>query len=474
MSTRKTILRAIGILLLAAFLFILKFSWDIGRIASGMVSHTLCTNVLMLGRSQAAVEATDLNVLQRKFATSTVNKKEKTVTATFGFGPFGNSSISVYRPGCGCGVAGDFSIDEIKQQSNLRYKELSNNTQQAWQPINDTLAGVNYAALNKIVNGAFEETATAIEDTKNTRAVLVHYKGNLIAEKYGDGFHGELPLRGMSMTKSIISALAGVLAHQGKLEVSKTTGLPAYEQATDARKDITIDQILKMTAGYDYNEAYESDPRNLLNTMLMTQGDMADFADDVPLRATPGETWDYQTVHSVLLSKIVRNHAGSFEEYMKLVHEEFFDRVGMHHSFLQADATGTFIGGAFAYASPRDWMRFGLLYLNDGLNENGERVLADGWVKYTNTPSAASLKNRGYGAQFWLNAKTNNQWIPNAPEDMFAAKGHYGQYVVIVPSMELVIVRLGQTYNTKAFDVDEFIVNILNCFMTPKSVRSKF
>ena len=463
MLTRKNLLRVIGSLFLAAFLFLLKFSWDIGHIASGMVSHTLCTNVIILGREQVDVEATDLNVLQRKFATSTINETEQTVTATFGIGPFGNSSTSVYRPGCGCGVAGDFSIEAIKQQSNLKYKELSHNTQQAWQVVNDTIAGVNYVALNKIVNGAYEETATAIEDTKNTRAVLVHYKGNLIAEKYGVGFHGDLPLRGMSMTKSIISALAGVLAQQGKLDISKTTGLPAYENAKDARKNITIDQILKMTAGYDYNEAYESDPRNLLSTMLMTQGDMADFADDVPLRATPGETWDYQTVHSVLLSKIVRNHVGDTnEDYLKLVHEDFFDRVGMHHSFLQADASGTFIGGAFAYASPRDWLRFGLLYLNDGIAENGERVLAEDWVKYTNTPSTASLKSRGYGAQFWLNAKTKNQWIPNAPEDMFAAKGHYGQYVVIVPSMELVIVRLGQTYNTKAFDVDEFIVEVLN------------
>ena len=141
MPTRKTILRAIGILLLAAFLFLLKFSWDIGRIASGLVSHTLCTNVLMLGREQVNVEATDLNVLQRKFATSTIDETEQTVTATFGFGPFGNSSTSVYRPGCGCGVAGDFSIEEIKQQSNLKYKELSHNTQQAWQ------AAVSYTHL---------------------------------------------------------------------------------------------------------------------------------------------------------------------------------------------------------------------------------------------------------------------------------------------------------------------------------------
>ncbi|MDF1868488.1 MAG: serine hydrolase, partial [Saprospiraceae bacterium] len=358
-------------------------------------------------------------------------------------------------------VVGDFSIEEIKQQSNLKYKELSENTQQTWQTVNDTIGGVNYLALNKIVNGAFEETAKTIEDTKNTRAVLVHYKGNLIAEKYGEGFHGDLPLRGMSMTKSIISALAGILVHQDKLDINQTTGLPAYENATDARKNITIDQILKMTAGYDYDEAYESDPRNLLSTMLMTQGDMADFADDVPLRATPGETWDYQTVHSVLLSKVVRNHAGSFNDYMKLVHEDFFNKVGMHHSFLQADASGTFIGGAFAYASPRDWMRFGLLYLNDGIAENGERILANDWVKYTNTPSNASLNSRAYGAQFWLNAKSKNQWIPNVPEDMFAAKGHYGQYVIIIPSMDLVIVRLGQTYNKKAFDIDKFIVEVL-------------
>jgi len=461
MPKRKTIIRVIGILLLGAFLFILKFSWDIGRIASGMVSHTLCTNVLILGRNQAEVEAADLSSIQRENASSEINHEERTVTSTFGFGPFGNSSTAVYRPGCGCGVTGDFSIEESKKWSNPKYKELSDNTQQKWQTINDTLTGIDYPALNKIVNGAFDKTIN-IEEGKNTRAVLVHYKGNLIAEKYAEGFHGDLPLRGMSMTKSVVSALAGVLAHQGKLDVSSTTGLPAYKNAKDARNKITINQILQMTAGYDYNEAYESDPRNLLSTMLMTQGDMADFADDVPLRATPGETWDYQTVHSVLLSKIVRNHAGSFDDYLKLVHEDFFDRVGMHHSFLQADASGTFTGGAFAYASPRDWMRFGLLYLNDGISKNGERILAKDWVKYTNTPSKASLKSRGYGAQFWLNAKSKNQWIPDAPEDMFAAKGHYGQYVIIIPSMDLVIIRLGQTYNKAAFDIDKFIIEVLS------------
>ena len=460
MLKRKNIFRTIGILLLITIVFILKFSWDVGRIASGMVSHTLCTNVLMLGRNQAEVEAADLSSIQRENASSEINQEAQTVTSTFGFGPFGNSSTAVYRPGCGCGVTGDFSIEETKKLSSPKYKELSDNTQQKWQNVNDTLAGINYLSLNKIVNGAFDETIN-IEEGKNTRAVLVHYKGNLVAEKYAEGFHGDLLLRGMSMTKSVVSALAGVLAHQGKLDIQQTTGLPAYENAKDARNKITINQILQMTAGYDYNEAYESDPRNLLSTMLMTQGDMADFADDVSLRATPGETWDYQTVHSVLLSKIVRNHAGSFDEYMKLVHEDFFDRVGMHHSFLQADASGTFTGGAFAYASPRDWLRFGLLYLNDGVTDNGERVLADGWVNYTNTPSTASLKSRGYGAQFWLNAKSKNQWIPNAPEDMFAAKGHYEQYVVIIPSMDLVIVRLGQTYNKKAFDIDKFIEEII-------------
>lgn len=461
MLKRKNIFRTIGILLLIAIAFILKFSWDVGRIASGMISHTLCTNVLILGRNQAEVEAADLSSIQRENASSEINQEAQTVTSTFGFGPFGNSSTSVYRPGCGCGVTGDFSIEASKKWSNLKYKELSNNTQQKWQTVNDTLTGIDYSALNKIVNGAFDETIN-IEEGKNTRAVLVHYKGHLIAEKYGEGFHGDLPLRGMSMTKSIISALAGVLVHQGKLHIHQTTDLQTYKNAKDTRNKITINQILQMTAGYDYNEAYESDPRNLLSTMLMTQGDMAGFADDVPLRATPGETWDYQTVHSVLLSKIVRNHAGSFDDYLKLVHEDFFDRVGMHHSFLQADASGTFTGGAFAYASPRDWMRFGLLYLNDGLNENGERILTEDWVKYTNTPSEASLKSRAYGAQFWLNAKSKKQWIPDAPEDMFAAKGHYGQYVVIIPSIDLAIVRLGQTYNKAAFDIDKFIVEILS------------
>ncbi len=450
-----------AIVLAIALFKALGFSQDVGKIASGMISHTLCTNVLMLNRNRADVEARDLSALQRRFASSHIDVDAQTVTSSFGLGPFGNTSTAVYRDGCGCGVTGNFEVNQIKEQSAPEYKELSIDSIEHWPSVNRAIDGVNFEKLNSVVNNAFTESSTVNDSMKNSRAILIHYKGELIAEQYGEGFDGDMPLRGMSMTKSIISALAGVLDYKDKLDINDKTGLPAYEEADDARKDITIHQILKMTVGYDYNEAYESDPTNLLSTMLMTQGDMADFANDVELRAVPKETWDYQTVHSVLLSKIVRNHTGSQEEYLKLVHEDFFDKAGMNHSFLQADASGTFIGGAFAYCSPRDWMRFGLLYLNNGLAQNGQRVFTADWAKYTNTPSDASLKSRAYGAQFWLNAKSQKQWIPNAPEDMFAAKGHYGQYVVIVPSLELVIVRLGMTFNKEEFNIDDFIRDVI-------------
>ena len=133
----------------------------------------------------------------------------------------------------------------------------------------------------------------------------------------------------------------------------------------------------------------------------------------------------------------------------------------MHNSFFQADASGTFVGGAFMYASARDWLSLGLLYLNDGVHD-GESILPEGWVEYSLTPAVPSLEKRAYGAQIWLNAKSNEQLFPGLPEDTFAFQGHYGQYVVVVPSLQLVVVRMGMTFEGEnAFDKQSFIRQIV-------------
>ena len=217
-----------------------------------------------------------------------------------------------------------------------------------------------------------------------------------------------------------------------------------------------------MTAGFDYSEAYESDPRNLLSTMLMTQADMAAFAAKTPLLDKTGHYWDYQTVHSVLLQKVIRNTLETDQEYFRFAQQELFNKLGMTNSFFQADASGTFSGGAFMYASGRDWLRLGLLYLRSGAHA-GEQILPVGWVEYATTASEPSLAKRAYGAQIWLNAPSASQLFPGLPDDAYAFQGHYGQYVVVIPSLELVVVRLGMTFGKggKSFDKQAFLRSIV-------------
>jgi CubicO group peptidase (beta-lactamase class C family) len=326
--------------------------------------------------------------------------------------------------------------------------------------VNRSTAGVDYAALDDAVGRAFTETTDDVYRAQNTRAVLVHHKGELIAERYGEGFDGDTPLRGMSMTKSASATVVGILVGQGRLDIREPAPVRGWSELSDARSRVTTHHLLKMTAGFDYQEAAESDPRNLLSTMLYSVPDAPALAAQTPLRGEPGNSWEYQTVHSVLLQEVIREVIADDQAYIRFAREQLFDKLGMHNSFFQADANGTFIGGASMYASGRDWMKLGLLYLNGGVHQ-GERILPEGWVEYATTPTEASSEKRGYGAQIWLNTPAPHQLFPGLPEDAYAFQGHFGQYVIVIPSLELVAVRLGMTFNgEQGFDKQAFIRGI--------------
>jgi len=177
--------------------------------------------------------------------------------------------------------------------------------------------------------------------------------------------------------------------------------------------------------------------------------------------AEPGSRWAYQTASSVLLGKVIRETLKDNNEYYHFAQRELFNRLGALDSYYQADGAGNYVGGAFLFATARDWARFGLMYLNDGV-VHGERILPAGWVTYSTTPTPASSENRAYGAQFWLNQSGSTQWMPSIPADAYAARGHYGQSLVIIPSRELVVVRMGQTFNPSAWDTEEFLADILS------------
>jgi len=220
-----------------------------------------------------------------------------------------------------------------------------------------------------------------------------------------------------------------------------------------------------MVSGLEFNEGYENDPVSDVNRMLMNSRDLAAFAASFPVTAEPGTRWAYQTASSVLLGRVIRETLQDDEAYYHFAQRELFNRLGARHSHYQADGAGNYVGGAFLYATARDWARFGLLYLNDGVFA-GQRILPEGWVGYSTTPTPASLEARAYGAQFWLNTRGENQWMPAVPEDAYAARGHYGQSVIIIPSRQVVVVRMGQTFNPGAWDTEAFLVELLAALPT--------
>jgi CubicO group peptidase (beta-lactamase class C family) len=154
---------------------------------------------------------------------------------------------------------------------------------------------------------------------------------------------------------------------------------------------------------------------------------------------------------------------GSVEDYHAFPRKALFDKIGMDSAVLEVDAIGTFVGSSFMYATARDWARFGLLYLHDGVCE-GERILPPGWVSYSTMPSSSGPIGR-YGAHFWTNGGNmpggKAKPLEKLPPDTFYAAGYEGQYIVIIPSRKLVVVRLGMTRNIKAWDMESFVSDVL-------------
>jgi CubicO group peptidase (beta-lactamase class C family) len=199
--------------------------------------------------------------------------------------------------------------------------------------------------------------------------------------------------------------------------------------------------------------------------MLFAAADADSVAATSPLMHEPGTVWYYSSGTTNLIAQRIRDvFVDDDIAYLTFPRHALFDRIGMHSAVIEPDPSGTFVGSSFMYATARDWARFGLLYLQDGV-WNGERILPEGWVQYSVTPVPPAPLGE-YGAQWWLNAGTaadtmKRRW-PDLPRDIFYAAGFQGQYVVIVPSHELVVVRLGVTHDDRAWSLGGFLRTVID------------
>ncbi|MFO1162867.1 MAG: serine hydrolase [Reyranellaceae bacterium] len=308
-------------------------------------------------------------------------------------------------------------------------------------------------ALEQALDRVFAENATA--PYRNTKAVVVVRDGRVIAERYATGYGTDTPILGWSATKSVTNALIAILVRQGKLAVEGPAPIAAFSGVNDPRHAISIDNLLRMNSGLDIGDSLTAQAATAFDPsayMVFGARDMAGFAEKAPLKAPPGTRWNYTNGNTLLLSRIVRDKTGGdATSVLAFARRELFDKLGMRHVTLEFDATGTPIGSSHMLASARDWARFGLLYLNDGV-VGGERLLPTGWVDYSAAPTPGS-ERFGYAAGFWTNRGDGegqrHRITRGIPADAFFARGAMGQYVIIVPSQRLVVVRLGSAFTAR-------------------------
>jgi CubicO group peptidase (beta-lactamase class C family) len=267
------------------------------------------------------------------------------------------------------------------------------------------------------------------------------------------------------MSKSVCAALIGVAVREGRLALTSNALLPEWRAPGDPRAAITLDQLLRMTSGLAFSEDY-GDPLADVVLMLFTQADGSLFAARKPLAAPPGARWHYSSGDTAILARVLRLAlGGTAAEHAAFPRRALFDPIGMHSAVLEVDASGTLQTSSFVYASPHDWARFGQFLLQDGV-WNGRRLLPEGWVRYLTTLTPSSQR-RNFGAHLWVRVpepfnSTQQPEPPQIPSDAFHLTGYDGQLTSIVPSREMVVVRLGLSRNRRAWDHETFLARVLN------------
>lgn len=308
----------------------------------------------------------------------------------------------------------------------------------AWPTLDWPIGPLNAldpARARALLDHAFSDP----DDLGKAHAVTIVQGGRLVLERYGADFGPDVTCWSWSMAKSITQALVGMAVLDGKLDIHAPADVPEWRAAGDPRGAITLDQLLRMSSGLAFVEDYVAGHESDVREMLFGSGkdDVAGFAASFPLAHPPGSFFAYSSGTTNIVARCVARALGlsgeGFEAYMRA---RLFEPLGMKSPLPRFDAVGTFIGSSFCFCTPRDFARFGLLYLRDGVWD-GRRLLPEGWVDYARTPTfqqPSDLPEDSYGAHWWLGL---------IGPGSFSANGYDGQYIAACPRHDLIITHNG-------------------------------
>jgi CubicO group peptidase (beta-lactamase class C family) len=431
---KKLIIRSLLVFVLVLLTTVLLYINYLAPGITGYAAKNLASGIFVAGRTQESIEKEDINFFPVNYSKNTVDFENRKVTSKFLLW----KSKAVYNEGLGCTLVKDFSEAEVEKLSYPDVPVIAGDPDTIPWPAGDLLsdtipAGIDMQILNDMLDRVFEDTVSY----SGTFAITVVYKDQIVAERFRSDFGPDMRFLSWSMAKSFTNAMTGIMVKEGLIDVNAPLNLKQW--ADDDRKNITLNNLLHMNSGLAFNEEYSKVKLTDATTMLLKNGDMGGYALSKKLIAEPGTVWSYSSGTSNIIQYYMRSVIGNDEEYLAYPGKALFSKIGMRSAEWEVDASGTFVGSSYLYATMRDYARFGLLYLHSG-NWMGEQILPEDWVSYTVTPAEGS--GGEYGALFWLN---DSREFTQKPDDLFYCVGYDGQRIFIMPSLNLVVVRTGCT-----------------------------
>ncbi len=310
------------------------------------------------------------------------------------------------------------------------------------------LAGVDAVALQAASDWAFDR------DSKEqvTLSLIVVYNGEIIHERYADGFDVSTRTRTWSTAKSIATTLIGMLVDQGRMSLDAPLGFDWYPMnssaETDPRKQITLRHVLNMSSGLDTIDNRGREYATGSGLSYWAGASSVVGARSRALIREPGTYWDYENYDTLLAVYAMKLALGGEKAYAEFPRRALLDRIVMRNTLVSTDRFGDFILSSQVYTNARDLARFGLLYLQNGMWD-GERLISQDWIDFVRTPAPATVGKGGYyGGQWWLVPEGRD----DVPTDAYSTSGNRGQYTIVVPSHNMVIVRRGLDYGRQGFD----------------------
>jgi CubicO group peptidase (beta-lactamase class C family) len=374
---------------------------------------------------------------EQEKVTWTIDRERKVVTTTFGV--VSRSARFYGDQGCIIDRNGKPGVEFKTMPVNTRLPDAMT---QDW-PMGDRLPPsgppkeLDQARLNAALDAAFADPAA------RTAGIVVVHKGRLVAERYAPGITKDTQLESWSMGKSITSTLFALLVKDGTYTLEQRAPVPEWQTPGDPRGAIRNIDLLRMSSGLRFIATQDADytpDKGYPDHFYIYTGavNAFDYSVNVPLQFPVNTEGRYRNCDPLTIGRLIKTAVTKRgEEYLTFPQRALFDRIGIRRQVLETDPWGNFLLTGYDYGTPRNWARVGLLYLQDGMWQ-GTRLLPEGWAKFVSTPAPA-WKRPTYGGLFWINGA--GEW--NLPRDAYFAAGAGGQWTFVIPSHELVVVRMG-------------------------------